>query len=808
MSAGSLLTRRVRLPRVARPDLWAVLGLVAVAFFFFRDVLLGRGVLFRRDISFLWYPQIESFVRCITNGSWPLWDAYRGFGQPLLADPSAEVLYPPTWMNLVAPPWIVYTTFVVFHLILSGVGLYALARRLGVSRIGAFTGGLAWMASGPLLSFASMWHHLAGAAWIPWVFFAAERAIVDHRPRHTLALGGVLAAQILAGSADMVAMTLVALTAFMVLHRFEWRRPSSAGNRRLAATIAIAVGLGLALSAAQWLPTLEMATRDTERLGLDAKTRTRWSVHPFVMLEAALPFRWNELPLSPPSAADLLDSREPLLDSIYLGIPILGLATAAAIGGGRGAALALVAGGAALFSLGRHAPVYGAIVWLFPPLRIFRFPAKALVITAFAVALLAALGFDHWRDGDRRSRRWLVSVGAPLALMALMTGAAVVLSTVATSLWCPSLLMSGPNVPPHAELLAPAVRRVLAGVLLACVTLLLSLSRGLPTGVSACGVGLALLLDLSAAHRGIHPVASRQIFTHRPEVLDALKSDENPRVYVYDYSMASKSRHAPFGETHPFSSGTVPAGWTPLQALTLASMTYLTPPTGTRWGVSGSYDLDLLGLQPRPLAELNDFLRQQEETPVHTRLLQMGSVSYVIDLAPPSRWPDLLPVAVVPSLFREPIRVFKVPNPLPRAYVVGRGALADGRAALDALAAPDFDPRKQVVLADSAGDLRSEEATGQARIVDSRPDRVSIDVALSAPGYLVLVDAHDPGWRVFVDGRRDRLLRANIAFRAVALPQGSHRVEFHYRPTSVLIGLAVSLATAIAMLAFAMRTRK
>jgi len=277
---------------------------------------------------------------------------------------------------------------------------------------------------------------------------------------------------------------------------------------------------------------------------------------------------------------------------------------------------------------------------------------------------------------------------------------------------------------------------------------------------------------------------------------------------VYDYSMASKSRHTPIGETHPFSSHFVPAGWTPLQALTLASMTYLTPPTGARWGVYGSYDLDLLGLQPRPIAELNEFLRQQEETPVHTRLLQMGSVSYVIDLAPPSRWPDLLPIAVVPSLFRDPIRVFKVPDPLPRAYVVGRAALADGRAALDALAAPDFDPRKQVLLADSPDAPHDEAATGRARILDSRPDRVSIDVELSAPGYLVLVDAYDPGWRVLVDGRPARLLRANVAFRAVALPQGPHGVEFRYRPTSVLIGFAVSIATSIAVLAFWLWTRK
>ena len=34
-----------------------------------------------------------------------------------------------------------------------------------------------WMASGPFLSLASTWHHMAGAAWIPWVVLAADMAL-------------------------------------------------------------------------------------------------------------------------------------------------------------------------------------------------------------------------------------------------------------------------------------------------------------------------------------------------------------------------------------------------------------------------------------------------------------------------------------------------------------------------------------------------------------------------------------------------------------------------------------------------------
>jgi uncharacterized membrane protein YfhO len=75
---------------------------------------------------------------------------------------------------------------------------------------------------------------------------------------------------------------------------------------------------------------------------------------------------------------------------------------------------------------------------------------------------------------------------------------------------------------------------------------------------------------------------------------------------------------------------------------------------------------------------------------------------------------------------------------------------------------------------------------------------VRAQASLSNPGYLVLVDTFDPGWRVRVDGHPATLLRANIAFRAVLLPPGTHEVTFLYRPWSVGLGLTLS-ATGLAL---------
>jgi uncharacterized membrane protein YfhO len=62
----------------------------------------------------------------------------------------------------------------------------------------------------------------------------------------------------------------------------------------------------------------------------------------------------------------------------------------------------------------------------------------------------------------------------------------------------------------------------------------------------------------------------------------------------------------------------------------------------------------------------------------------------------------------------------------------------------------------------------------------------------------VLVDAYDPDWKATVDGRPEALLRANVAFRALPLEAGEHRVEMRYRPRSVVLGLWISALAALA----------
>jgi hypothetical protein len=797
---------------IPRQDLGAAVCLLLIALFLFRDAVLGRGVLFRRDISLVWYPQVESFVRSVADGSGPLWDSYRGFGQPLLADPSAQVLYPFTWLNLILPPWISYTLFVLAHLWLSGIGLYALARRWRVARAGALLGGVIWMAAGPFLSLADLWHHMAGAAWIPWVVLAADVAFERHDLRSALLWGAAMAAQILAGSADMVVMTLVALGIIAVARVATAERPRAPAGTRMALSAAGAGLVGLGLSACQWVPTLAMAV-GTARFGLDASDRTAWSLHPLSLLELMLPFHWSVVPLSPRALTTILESRDPWLHSIYFGGPTLGLAAAGFGFGDRGRrlALALIATGALGVALGRHAWVYDLLMTVLPPARILRFPMKAMVPCAFALSLLAAMGLDGYMSPALRGARARLVLVSALIFLSIVAAGAILSTTWATNWWAPSLLARRPGLPSDRELLASTASGLWVGFLVtaSAAGTALRLCRGqrLPLRAASALLGALVVADLAVAQKGLHPVAPKAIFTHRPEVVGALTTSKDPRVYVYDYSMLPRFRRGESGGPSPLSLPSVPAGWSPLQALTLGALDYLTPPTPERWGIRGSFDLDLLGLQPRPLAELNEFLRIREGQPTHTRMLRMANVSNLVDLAPPTRWPDLHLVGTFPSLFAQPIRVYQVPDPLPRTYVVGSAYVADGAAALEHLDSGDFDPAEEVLLPSGVALRGGDTFSGRSQVTLSASNRVVVQAELSRPGYLVLADAYDAGWRVAIDGHDAPLLRANVAFRGVQVPQGVHEVSFVYRPRSVLAGALASTTTLLLAWATCLRAR-
>jgi hypothetical protein len=246
-----------------------------------------------------------------------------------------------------------------------------------------------------------------------------------------------------------------------------------------------------------------------------------------------------------------------------------------------------------------------------------------------------------------------------------------------------------------------------------------------------------------------------------------------------------------------------PPGWPPEAAWILGYQECLWPASPARHHLAGSYDGDFVGLTPRPIPSLSSLLASSPADQV-VRIWRLGAVDYVTSLYE-IEFPGVREVAAVPSsVYSVPIRLYRVEDTLPRAYVVGRARVVPdmldaARTALE----PAFNPRSAVVLSSGKESLADSDFSGTAEIVSRRSGEVVIDTQTSADGYAVLVESFVPAWRATVDGVPAAVVRANGAFRAVAVPAGRHRIVMTYWPATIPIGIALC-ASAVLLSIFAL----
>ena len=132
---------------------------------------------------------------------------------------------------------------------------------------------------------------------------------------------------------------------------------------------------------------------------------------------------------------------------------------------------------------------------------------------------------------------------------------------------------------------------------------------------------------------------------------------------------------------------------------------------------------------------------------------------------------------------------------LPRVLFVGQTVVVPNHdTAWEAIRAEDFDPAQTVVL-EGGQALHTQPTVSDLAILQYDLDIVTIGLETDQPGYLVLSDAHYPGWQATVNNQPAVIERANYAFRAVYIPAGQHTVQFVFDPSIWKVGLSISGVT-------------
>jgi len=777
-------------PRAERRDSLPLVTLAVMTLWFCHEIVFSGNIPFFRDLATYFYPIKFSVAEAFRAGELPLWDRHMATGFPMVAEFQSAVFYPPSLTFYLLPFFAALRFTFVFHYMLAALGTYILLRSWKSPAWVALIGAVLFAFGGTTVSLTNLLNHFQSAVWLPWIIFFWERALKLRRVKDTIVFAVVALCQLLAGSPEIFLLSLGVVT----LDTLRLRREDHIHSIFHACATLLGAGLIIAgLGMVQLLPTAELAMQSRRDQAIPMGEVLAWSLQPSSLIGLLLPTLEADTSLSM-GVRLLLTDGVPFLLSHYIGVfGLLGIFCWfwTARTKERIIVIALVSSSLVL-AFGSHTFVYPLLYEWAPPLRILRFPEKYFFLT-FALLIFAILrGLRRIVDGEKSRAPWMFA-------SAIFAGWLVVyLAFRSYPLWLARALhpagQSLTDIDPTTLATILVVLEKQTAVSLVLLVLFFLHWRDLLRPVLfQCLLVSTVFFDLSSANRPLHFLRDEKLIQNASRVITQPPADP-ARLFYYP----------PGNNLHPAFMRVI--GNPTYEKATEIAFNNLLPNAGLLYGFDYFQDIDALGR--RSYTDLLNFIN---DLPADRRgkLLGALNVKYVVALHDL----DVKGLKLVREFPEHYSRLYEVSGSVPRAYLVGRATYDSNPVnTLRRLVSDDFDPRRDVVLDAPAGPASKGSVDGDAKIMVYGNQNVQIEARLDQPGVLVLTDAFYPGWKVFVDGKEQRILRANYLFRAVELGAGKHRVEFVYDPLSFKIGWIVTSLTAGLLFSFwlasALRRRK
>ncbi|NWF69840.1 MAG: hypothetical protein HXY40_12215 [Chloroflexi bacterium] len=341
----------------------------------------------------------------VAQGAFPFWREMNMAGQPFAANPLNKIAYPLQWLVLLLPPTLHLNVLIVLHSGFAAWGMWRWTQAMGMGEAGAALSTLAYALSPRISAHLGAGHLdiLYALAWWPWLLWSIHRLF--HKPQRRLQNSlqtGLFAALVTLADVRVALFALItaAVYSFAILWQqrqenhaqmalYGTKSARTAQNlletpplRRLsvlaapfgASIVCVALTAALVVPLLSWFPYLSRATLTPA----DA---------------AIFSLNWESL------IGLLLPAHGPNHELLtYVGLPVLLLAFAALFYETPRRRLlwlsALLA--VLLYALGPGGLLWTLSVQLVPGLSWFRVPARAWLILAVLLPVLAGWGLEHW----------------------------------------------------------------------------------------------------------------------------------------------------------------------------------------------------------------------------------------------------------------------------------------------------------------------------------------------------------------------------------------------------------------------------
>jgi hypothetical protein len=759
-----------------KKDCLALSLLIAMVLWFGGEMVWGDKAPFFRDLGTYFYPMRFSLAQSFKLGELPLWDRHVAMGYPLLADFQSGAFYPPNVLYLILPFFTAIRATFVLHYLIAAIGAYLLCRNWGYPLFLALIGAVLFTLGGTIISLTNLMNHFQAAVWLPWAVLLARRFLHEQSWKNFLLLTLTLLLQFLAGSPEIYLISQALLLIYGL--RMSMTEPGVRARNifftLLGANVVVA---GLAM--VQIMPTLELIADSRARQPVSFNEASSWSLRPVSLLN--LFFIDKEIDIEKFTAPKLFFSRQtPFLLSYYMGaiVPIgLLLWLYYSAWKEKIAVFGLVVL-SLLTAMGSYTPFYFFLFSYVPFFKFFRFPEKFFFFTYAVLLFIALRGLSGFLRSDKRWNRALF-MPSSFCLLAAVFYLCLRLDIASFSEFISRVIQPAANMADsNAKFPLFLVHLEMQIALSSALLFLLFLGKKGKLRASLFNVLLVglVFVDLSSAHRSYQFLLSPDVVYKSPKILST--PDIEPNRLFYSPG---------FADVHPIYY--VLPKEPPFAEFNSLVFSNLLPNTGVFFGFDYMQELDALGRWPY-LTFLG--VARKLERPRLYHLLSSLNVQYINSIS-------ALSEEGIKLVHGAPDRhswLYKVDRSVPRVYVVPRAIEEkDPEKILQQLSSPKFDPMNEVLLEETFPLPVGRELHATANIKSYENQVVKIDAALDAPGILVLADSFYPGWRAYVNGKEEKIVRANLFFRAVYLPPGKHRVEFRYKPRSFTVGLIASIMT-------------
>jgi len=765
-------------PRPAfRVDLRVVAVVLAVlTLVFFREVALEGLTFVSPDAN-----QPAGFARIgaqsLAHGVYPLWNPYVFLGMPSFGSGAYNPwIYPPDWPLALLAKVIPLPdlTWLLIYYFLGALFTALLAMELGARAEGALLAGTLFAFVPNLVAVGAYGHgsQLVDSAYLPLLLWLTARWMRRGGLHHLgfLALAGGF--QMLRGHAQIAFYSWLAVGWYVVIElagSLIRRREDAPPARMLARAAGVLVAMSLAFGLAGFynLPLRDYARYSIRGGGADGGVgkdyATSWSLAPWeigtIFIPDAVGFGgqtyFGGMPFTEyPNA--------------FVGITALVLLLPAFLAGGAPRVFALVlAVFSLLVSMGHYSPLYGFMYDHVPLFNKFRVPVMIVLLFHMAVCLGVAWGWT--RVLEDREHTPVTGGLAAGALGRVLLGAAVVLALVfvvgvlgqgaGREGFVKAAMSHKPGFPREAaEYVYPAyvadLGRVALFGILAVLLAALTRRRTLPATfatVIALGLMLGEVWPVSdgVMRPTIGPREQNSLEAGRDDLVDWLL--QHPGLYrILPLNEFVSNRFSGFG----------------IQSL-------------------GGYH----AAKPRLVQDLIDW-----RAPITTPWQDLLGARYIVYSEP-------LDMPGYKLVFQgRQSYVYENTHALPRATLLEHVRVSPmDSTVVDSIKHGTRDPAEWVWLAKDPGPL-GPITGGSVTIPSYQLNDVTVEVQTPGPGVLRLADLWYPDWIATLDGHEVPILRADYALRAVVVPAGRHRVEFHFRSQAVRNGLMLTLVSLVAAL--------